>query len=130
MTVLGAAVLGMVVGAVWYSPPVFGKHWMKLAGKTEADLAKAKKRGMGKCYLASFVGLLVMNYVFANLIQYVGAATPAAGAQLGFWIWLGFFAPSMLGMVLWDGKPVKLYLLNTLHYLVALLIMGAVLAMY
>ena len=39
--------------------------------------------------------------------------------ELGFWSWVGFVAPTMLGVVLWEQKPIKLYLINALYWLVA-----------
>lgn len=48
----------------------------------------------------------------------------------GFWNWLGFVAPVTLGAVLWEGKHWKLWFLNNGYYLVTLLLMGAVLALW
>lgn len=35
---LGAALIPLAVGAVWYNPKVMGTAWMKSIGKTEKDL--------------------------------------------------------------------------------------------
>ncbi len=37
LAVLVAAIVGMVVGFIWYSPKVFGKMWMKLSGVNPKD---------------------------------------------------------------------------------------------
>ncbi len=130
VAVLMTAIVGFVVGMLWYSPALFGKQWMKLAGKTEKDMKKAKEKGMAKQMVIAFISLLVMAYVLAWLTGVLGAATFSAGAIVGFWIWLGFLGTTQLGSVLWEQKPVTLYLLNTAHWLVILAISGGILAVW
>ena len=48
----------------------------------------------------------------------------------GLWNGLGFVALVTLGVVLWEGKPWKLWVLMNGHYLVSLLIMGVLLAFW
>ena len=67
LAILVAAVAGMIVGALWYSPLLFGNVWMKLMGLGRKQLQAAKKKGMGKSYFLSFVALLVMAYVISRL---------------------------------------------------------------
>ena len=38
--VLVAAVASVMIGSIWYSPPVFGTTWMKLAGIREKNMQK------------------------------------------------------------------------------------------
>ena len=120
----------MAIGAFWYSPLLFGKTWMKLSNMSPKQLEDAKKKGMTKAYIISFISLLVMTYVLSHFVDYTEATTALEGATAGFWLWLGFIATIMLGRVLWEGKPVKLYVLNIAHYLVVLLIAGAILAVW
>jgi hypothetical protein len=83
-----------------------------------------------KMVLAGFVSALVMSYIFSHFVDLGGATTIGAGAQLGFWIWLGFVATIQAGVVLWEKKPIKLFLINSSFYLVTLVSMGAVLAIW
>ena len=41
IAIVVAAVAGMVIGALWYSPLLFGNAWLKAIGKTEDELASA-----------------------------------------------------------------------------------------
>ena len=129
LAVLAVAIVQMVVGFVWYSPMLFGNTWMKLSGRKMSDMEK-QKANMPKMYGAMFLGALVLGFVLAHSVAYAGAKTLLDGALVGFWSWLGFIATASLASVLFDGKPFKLYLLNNGHYLVALLISGAVLAVW
>ena len=129
LAVLVAAVVSFVIGWVWHSPILFGKAWMKLSNMDKKKIEAHKKSGkMGPSLFFQFVATLVTGYVLAYFVGYAGAKTAMDGAVLGFWVWLGFFATTQLGMVLWENKPFKLYLINTLHYLVTLAVMGAILA--
>ncbi len=130
LAVLVSAVLGFAIGMAWYSPFLFGNIWMKLSGISKTSVEKSKKKGMAKSIAASFVGGLVMSFVLAHFIDIAGSVTALEGAQTGFWIWLGFIAPVMIGMVLWEGKSFKLYTVKVLHYLAVLMVMGSILAVW
>lgn len=136
LAVLACGIASMVIGSLWYGP-VFGKQWIAWSGfpQSEVDAMKAKgMSGMWKSYALMFVGSLLMAYVLSHAIvfaeSYLGEEGLTAGLMSGFWNWLGFVAPIMLGTVLWDGKPWKLYILNTGYYLVQLLVMGVILALW
>lgn len=129
LAVLISAIAGFVIGALWYSF-LFGKVWMKLSGMDKKKIEKEKERGMAKSYILGFAALLVMAFVLAHFVDMAEAASVLEGAQAGFWAWLGFVATIMLNKVLWEGKPVKLYLLDAAHYFVVLIIMGSILAVW
>ena len=129
LAVLIAAIASMAIGFLWYGP-LFGKMWMGMMNFDKKKMDEAKKKGMGKTYALTFATSLIMGYVLALFVGYVQATTIADGIVLGFWLWIGFFATTQLGMVLWEGKPTKLYLINTLHNLVTLAVMGAILAVW
>lgn len=126
--VLVAAIAGMAIGAIWYSV-LFGKKWMELMNLDEKKMEVMKEKAKWS-YVWGFLTLLVTAYVLAHIVDYTEATTWLAGLQAGFWVWLGFVATIMLGSVLWEGKPVKLYLIGTAHELVNLLVMGVILAVW
>ena len=132
LSVLGAAVASMILGFLWYGP-LFGKEWARLMGFTTDKMDAAKKKGMGKSYAIMAVGSLLMSYALAhNLIfgsAYLQMSGIEAGIMAGFWNWLGFIAPVTVGVVLWEGKPWKLWCITAGYYLVTLLVMGMILAM-
>jgi len=129
IAIIVSGVVAMIIGYLWYGP-LFGKAWMKLSGFTPKDQEKAKKKGMTKSYIIMFIGVLVTAYVLAHFVDYMEATTFLAGMEVGCWLWLGFIAPVMLGMVLWEGKPVKLYLLNVIYQLIVIELMAGILAVW
>lgn len=131
LAVLTCGVLAIVLGSFWYSPAGFGNPWMKEVGITQAQMEEAKKKGvsaMWKSYLIGFVSALLTAYVLAYFSKYAGAADALGGAQLGFWVWLGFFATTSSGSVTWEGKSWKWWIITNGYNLVLLLAMGIILA--
>ncbi len=129
LAILVAAVANMVLGFLWYSPILFGKKWLLAVGKTE-DQLKSEKKGIGKTYLLTFIGALVMAYVLAHIVGYTGATTISGGIQAGFWMWLGFVVTTSLGGLLFEKRPPAIFYITSGYYLVALIIMGAILAVW
>ena len=126
--VLAAAVASFVAGAIWYGP-LFGKKWMKLVGFSMKDMKKMRL-SPAQAMTGGFIMTLITSFVLAHFVDYVGATTIAAGAQLALWTWLGFVMPVTIGVFLWENKPFRLFLLNTGHWLVSLIVMAAILAVW
>lgn len=118
--VLFAGVIAMAFGALWYSPLLFGNLWAKFSGLDMSNIDSQKKKGMAKTYLLHFIFILIGAYVFAHLIALQNITTVLEGMTLGFWAWLGFQVPIMIGSVLWEKRPINLFILNATHNLVAL----------
>ncbi len=130
VAVLVAAVVTMVIGGLWYSPILFGKQWIRLSGMSMEKVQSAKQRGMAVSYALMFVGALVMSYILAHVVWFTHATTFGTGMQMGFWMWFGFISPVLLGPVLWEGKSLGLYVLNSAYYLVVIMVMGVILALW
>lgn len=125
IAILVAALIYMVVGALWYSPKLFGKTWMKNMGYRKEEI-----QGAGVAYAGAFVGALVTAFVLALFIHQTHAYTALKGACVGFWAWLGFIVPTYLGAVLWDRKPWQLFFIHIGCMFVTLILMGALLGFW
>lgn len=123
VAILGSGFVAVVVGMIWYHPNVFGTAWMRWSNLSPEMMERGKK----KMPLMAFFGFLAATLV-AYVMSYVSAAwgfSDWQGAlQLGVWCWLGFVAPTMLGMVLWEQKPFRLYLIVVGYWLVVMLAMA------
>lgn len=126
LAVLVGAIVSMVIGAVWYSMPVFGKLWMQEIGKKMDDLKGGAKTG----YIVAFVSALVMSYILAHFVDYTGATTVTTGAITGFWIWFGFVATVGAAKTVFTGKSFKLFAIDYGYHLVELVVMGMILAVW
>ena len=126
--VLVATIAAMVLGFLWYGP-LFGKVWIKLMGFDKKKMDKNMKKEMKKAYMILVITTLVTSYVLAHFVKYLGT-TVSDAMQTAFWIWLGFMATTQIGVVLWEGKPWKLYFINAAHYLVSLSVMAIIFALW
>ena len=123
--ILVAAIVNMVIGAIYYSPFVFGGLYAKLTGR---KLTEMKMKGYE--FTVQFVVSLIMVYVLAHFLSYAGAVDWQAGAIGGFWVWLGFIATTSIAGFLWEGKSFKYYLLSNGEFLLMMLVSGAILGMW
>ena len=98
--VLVAAIIRMAVGFFWYSPPMLLKPW------------------------------LIMAFVLASLIAASNITDWLNGALVGFWVWLGFMATLHVSLWGYENRPLKLIAINLGNNLIALLLMGALLAVW
>lgn len=150
-SVLLSAAASMVLGMFWYSL-LFGKVWMQLAGIDNKKIEEAKKKGMAKTYLIAFMSAIIMSFVLMVLFQTIirpyivypsqytndniserailTASYYTIGLRLSFLLWMGFIATTLLGVVLWENKPVKLYLINAGYYLINMTVMAVIFAFF
>ncbi len=122
-----AAAVGMAIGFAWYSPVLFAKPWARLSGIDCSKMGAGQKKGMGLVFAAAFVVCLAMAAAIEFIIWRMGLWTLSGALRLGFLLWAGFIAPVMLSSVLWEKKPLALYLINAGHYLVVVEVMAAIL---
>jgi len=130
VAVIVVAIVQVIIGMIWYSPAVFGKAWMRLSGISKEEMDRMKKKGMSKSYVLGFIAAFVMGLVLSALLGTFGVAGVGAAASVAFWMWLGFVATSMIGMVLWEGRPNTLYLINAAYFLVSMVVMSAILYLW
>lgn len=127
LAVLAAAAATMVLGALWYSPLLFGNLWIKAHGFTKERIDRMKEGGMGKAYGFSFVAYLVMVTVLSILIEVSRLTTAFGGACIGWLCWLGFAATIGLTSHLFSERKLSAYLIDVGYQLVYLVVMGAIL---
>ncbi|OHB00277.1 MAG: hypothetical protein A3E93_01235 [Candidatus Zambryskibacteria bacterium RIFCSPHIGHO2_12_FULL_43_12b] len=128
IAILVAGIAPLVIGSLWYGP-IFGKIWIKEAGFTPEMMAQGKEKGMKKSYAITFIFSLVSAYALYYLMSVQSVATISSAITLASLIWLGFQLPIHLSTVLWDTKSFKLFVIYSLHSLVALWVTGIILVL-
>ncbi len=121
--VLVASVISYVIMMIWYSPGLFGKAWMKLT-----KIKKCVKSA--NVFIAAFINTIVFNAVLAAIILFTGVYTFWDGLLIGGLVWLGFIVTTMYSGILWEKMPWKLFWINSLSYLLVMLINGGILAVW
>lgn len=128
LAVLVSGLLYWILGAVWYG--LFSAPFIRLMRWTPEDLARLEAQGSGKELALAFVTSLLAAYVLAHFVRHVGARNAVDGALTGFWAFVGFVLTTNLSTVIFEGRPAGLYLINMGYNLVALVLMGVLLAVW
>ena len=121
-----AALIRLIIGAVWFSPFAFLERWRRAVGVDTATI----NAGMPRAIAFDVVGSLVMAYVLVHAVAYAGAATIGQGAAVGFFNWLGFVAVVQLSETMHEHRPLHFFAVTTVYNLIALVLMGALLAVW
>jgi hypothetical protein len=119
-----AVLVKIVVGAVWYSPALFLREWQRLQGITDESM----QGGMAKSMTTWVIGAILMTFVLAHAVYYAGAKGVGTGAAVGFFNWVGFILVVHLDDWAAAKRPFKLVVINSGANLIALVVMGAILA--
>ena len=123
--VLAAGVSCMILGAVWYSPMLFGTAWMRETGMTEE---KARSANMPKVMGAAFVLAVIGAAVFAMFLG--PEATPTFGVSVGFAAGLCWVAGSYGINYLFEQRSLKLFLINGGYHTVQYTLIGLILGLW
>lgn len=125
-----SALLYWLLGALWYSPLLFANKFVALMRWTPEQVARIQTEGAGKEIALAFLASLVTAYVLAHVVRYAGAESATDGAKTALWLWLGLVATGSLSTVLFEFRPLGLYLISMGYQLFGFLAMGALLAVW
>ena len=117
--VLVAAGASFVLGGLWYGP-LFGKAWMDAAGVTEAEVQQGHP---GFVYGGALVLQIIAAWVISMLAAGQGWHT---GLHWGLMLGLGIAVTSHGVDVLFESRPLKLFLVNGGYKFVNYAVMGII----
>jgi len=127
LPILVSGVILWILGAAWYSPPLFAKPWMAALG-IKPD--PGNKQGLAAGMIASLVGDIILALVLEHIIYWSHAFTVPRGLFIGFLMWLGFFAAPNFPQGIYERRPFKLFAINNGYWLVGLLIVSVLMAVW
>jgi len=125
LAVVAAAVSSFVVGAIWYSPALFGRVWQRETGLTDEQL---KAGNPAKIFGGAFVLSLLAAVVFAMFLGPAPALPFAVGAGLA--AGLCWVATSFGINYLFEHKRLPLFLVNGGYHTVQFTVIGLVLGLW
>jgi hypothetical protein len=129
LAVLLAGVSSMIVGTVWFMPPVFGNRWR---ARTGVDPNKPTRRVL--VYALSFVAALVTAAVLAiasACVQVaIGGAPVVVTLITASVLWLGFTAATTAVHYLFEGRRPGIYVINMGHELATVLVMAVIIGLF
>ncbi|HPM00523.1 MAG TPA: DUF1761 domain-containing protein, partial [Candidatus Cloacimonadota bacterium] len=124
--VLISAVAFWALGALWYSPVLFGKRWQKEIGATDDEL---KKANMALIFGGSFLLMLFMVWALNFVINSHKAEDVSLTMGLTYGLFTGFFFSMMtMGInYLYQRRSVVLWLIDGIYVVLGLGIAGMIL---
>jgi hypothetical protein len=126
-----AAVAAWLAGAVWYM--ALGRTWASTLGTTRENMqAKQKEPGAFLPYIYALVANLVMAWVLAGIVAHLGPGqvTLRNGIVSGAFCWAGFVLPTMLVNNSFAGRDWRLMWIDGGHWLVVLVLIGAIIGAF
>lgn len=126
IAVLLAMVSSMVVGSIWYAKPVFGEKWQKLVKLDDKKMQTGAAKAMGITVVVSLITAFVLAHVTYLSYSFFNTSFMSAALTTAFWAWLGFAAARMITHDAFEQRNPKLTMMNVVHELVTLLVMGLV----
>lgn len=126
LALLACVIFKQALGAAWYSPALFGARWSALTGVSPQEM----QSGIVRALVPDVIGSALMAFVLLHAVHYAGANTLVLGAAVGFLNWLGFVATTSLGAVTFEKRPFALWAVNNSYLVIALVVMGAILAIW
>lgn len=125
LVVFGAAIAANIIGALWYSPFMFGKLWRAAAGLGETTGSMSNPVGT---FISAFVLQFLAACMIGGLVGHNAGLTEGSrlGALLGFA--LVFTAIGMIN--LFEARPKSLVLIHGGYHITALCVMGGIIGQW
>lgn len=121
--VIVSAIAFHIVGALWYSPVVFGPVWMSSVGTTPEQVL-----AMGAFpHLFALAGAFIFVLIVDRIIQKL---KPESFKSISVWVvllWAGFFLSTSVSHYMFLKLPTLVLVLDILHTFLAMILATAVL---
>lgn len=125
LAVIVCAVANMIIGAIWYG--AFANPWMTGIGKTREEIEENQSFVP---FAIAIVNSFLMAFILANVIAWSGATGLVGGLLIGLFMWLGFTGFTFASNHAFEGRKTNMWFINSVTYLVGLLVMGAILGVW
>ena len=123
LSIIVATLVYFVLGALWYSPVLFGNIWMKLRNLS----AETMEQPNPIIYLYSFILQFIGVASLAIFITALGIDSAGNGALIGFGAAAGFVFSLAGATGIFTEVPMKLHFLDNGYHVVGLVLAGLVL---
>jgi Protein of unknown function (DUF1761) len=124
LAVIIATLAAFGLGMVWHT--VLFRPWRASLGKT----ADVDGRTYVVPFLITFLALLLTAWMLAGLMGHLAQVNPRGGAMTAFFVWAGFVITVMAVSHAFTGAKPMLMVIDGAYWLLALLIMGAVIGAF
>ena len=124
LAVLASVIANMVIGAAWYG--ALAQPWLDGIGKTREDV-QGNQTGP---YVVAVLNSLLMAFILANVLSWASVDDLASGLLTGLLMWVGFTGFTFAANHAFEGRSLRLWAINSGTYLIGLVVMGGILAVW
>ncbi len=117
----------MFIGALWYSPLLFGNQWLKLIGKRQEDISQSDAN---KSMIISLIPAILSVIFLTIILKLTNAVSVGDAIVVGSIVSVGFIGMSAWNLVLYEGRSVKLAILNLGYSFVSLNVAAVILTVW
>jgi len=125
LAILIGAVAYWLVGALWYSPVLFGKRWQELTGVTAENAASPMLT-----YLGGLVLLFVTCVGLGFLTETSGASDVKDGLQLGLGVSIAFVTAQLVLNAMYEKRPRALVAINAGYAIVGITLASIIIVLW
>ncbi len=117
-----AVVARVIIGMVWFSPIAFGPAFARASGRTPAET----QAGLPLSIVSDVIGAAAMAFAMVDVVALTAVRTWLTGLELGLFCWLGFVVVTQFGLVMYELRSMRLFLISTAQWGLVLAAMGAI----
>jgi hypothetical protein len=128
--VIVATIIHFLLGGLWYSPLLFGNKFLQIINWSPETVRQMENQSHAKELVVALATSLVLVYILAHFVQYTKATSAVGGIQTAFWLWFGFIVTTNSATVLFEQRPLGLYLINMGYQFVGCVLAGVILAIW
>lgn len=126
--ILVGGIAAWAVGALWYSPVLFGKAWQKELGMSQEDIEGAN---MPLIFGTSLLLMMVMAFGLSPIIASHGDDMAwHHGMFHGLMVGLFFVATSIGINYLYQRRSMKLFLIDATYQILIVVVAGLILGLW
>lgn len=126
LAVAAAIIVQYLGGAAWFG--IFANPWLNALGKTRAEIQADGPQW--KSYVTAFIGSVVTVFVLAVILEALGGDDILDGLVLGVVCGIGFIATSLAAQFSFEGRPLKLYLIDAGYPVLGLAAAGVIIGVW
>jgi hypothetical protein len=115
LKILILTIIDFSIGFFWHSDYGFAEAWRKamgISGLTKEQMM-AKNPNIGKLMGIQMLLNLISVAIHYIILSIIDPKSLIESLSISFLLWLGFTANVQLNPCLWEGKPIKLFFINT-----------------
>jgi hypothetical protein len=123
LAVLVSAVAYMIIGALWYSPILFGNAWMKGIGKTKEEITAQSAAWK---YIWALAMSFIAAYGIARIMLWTGGNSITDALLIAILAGICFILTTFTVNDNFEGRPMGLSFINVFYHVVGFIVMGII----